>query len=261
MSTRILTVKQIVSALGAVPERSMRAHLLIEKLSALSPEEAARLLQAIITEAAARRGEYCLALEALSVPQLTHRAGNAFMSDVYVCAKTSGFEELVHLLLRPDSSRVFNNTGESGPDEIPSGVRVSMARSNNRHQISRMLSDTNPLVIRALLKNPSLTESDVLKLSSRRPASADVQREVFHSRTWSARYSVKKALVLNPYTPTDIGIKIVHMLMIQDLRCIAESRDLHPWLRETAHQYLRSAADPGVEGSPEIRGGEMNTAD
>ncbi len=218
----------------------MRTHLLIEKLCALSPERAVHVLQAIIAGAASRRAGFCLALESLSVPLLTRRAGNPFMSDVYMYARQSGFEELVKILSRPGPSRACDDTHETGQDEIPSGVRVAMARSGTRQQLGPMLSDTNPLVIRALLKNPALTESDILKLSSRRPVAADVQREVFHSRKWSTRYSVKKALVLNPYTPTDIGMKIVHMLMAQDVRTVAESRDLHPWLRETALQYLRS---------------------
>jgi hypothetical protein len=61
---------------------------------------------------------------------------------------------------------------------------------------------------------------------------------VFHSRKWSARYAVKKALILNPYTPTDIGMKIVHALMMQDLRHVVGSRDLHLWIREAARQRL-----------------------
>ncbi len=231
-------LKQFVSALCAVSERSMRTHRLIEKLCRFEPDEVAEVLQAIIVAAAEHRGDYCLALEALDVGLLTRRAGNSFMSDVYVCAQHSGFEELIRLLSRPGSSRVFNDAGESSADEIPSGVRMSMAKRGNRDQLTRMFFDTNPQVIRTLLKNPVLTESDVLKLASRRPALAEVQREVFHSRKWSARYAVKKALILNPYTPTEIGLKIVHVLMVQDLRHVAESRDLHSWLCEIARQRL-----------------------
>ena len=113
-----------------------------------------------------------------------------------------------------------------------------MAKSGNRDQLTRMFSDTNPQVIHTLLKNPALTESDVLKLASRRPAVAEVQRELYRNTKWSARYAVKKSLVLNPYTPTDIGMKIVHVLMAQDLRLVEESRDLHLWLREAARQRL-----------------------
>lgn len=235
--------QKIVNMLSVVPEHSMRTHVLAEKLCALEPSRVAEVLQAIITAAAERRGDYCLALEAINVPLLTRMAGNAFMSDVYVHARRSGFDELVRILLRPDPSRVSSNAGEKRSDEIPSGMRVTMAKSGNRRQLERMFSDTNPLVIRALLKNPSLTESDVLKLSSRRPAEGDVQREVFRNRKWSARYAVKKALVLNPYTPTEIGIKIVHMLMVQDVRLVAESRDLHQWLREAARERLNAVVE------------------
>jgi hypothetical protein len=238
MSIEPTSPEKIVSSLCSLPERSMRSHLLAEKLCALEPEAVAELLQAIITAAAERRGDYCLALEALDVGLLTRRAGNSFMSDVYVHAQQSGFEELVRLLSRPDSSRVFKNAGESSADEIPSGVRVAMAKRGNRDQLRRMFSDTNLQVIRTLLKNPVLTESDVLKLASRRPVLEDVLREVFHSRKWSVRYAVKKALVLNPYTPTDIGMKIVHTLMVQDLRHVVGSTDLHEWIREAARQRM-----------------------
>jgi len=243
MSSEPTSPQQIASALFTVPERSMRTHLLVEKLCKLKPDEVAELLQAIIAGAAERNGNHCLLFEALDVSVLTRRAGNNFMSDVYVSAQRSGFEELVRLLSRPDSSRVFNDARESSADEIPSGMRVAMAKGGNRDQLTRMFSDTNPQVIRTLLKNPSLIESDLLKLASKRPAAADVQREVFLSRKWSARYAVKKALILNPYTPTEIGVKIVHTLMVQDLRLVVESRDLHPWIRETAQQYIDSPTD------------------
>ena len=233
--------EQIVNTLSAVPERSMRTHLLVEKLCVLEPEAVAELLQKIIIAAAGQRGDYCLALEALDVPSLTHRTGNSFMSDVYRHAQNSGFEELVRILSRPAPSRVFDTSGENSSDEIPSGIRISRAKNGNRDQLTRMFSDTNPQVIRTLLENPVLTESDVLKLAAKRPAAEDIQREVFHSRKWSARYAVKKTLVLNPYTPTDIGMKIVHVLMVQDVRHVAQSRDLHPWICETARKYLGTA--------------------
>lgn len=248
-------LEKFVKTLCAVPERTMRTHVLTEKLCALAPESAAQLLQAIITAAAQRRGAYGLVLEALNVPLLTRTAGNAFMSDVYMYAKRSGFEELVRILLRPPASRVCGDMPDQAADEVPSGVRVAMARSGDRQQLARLISDSHPLVIRALLKNPLLTESDVLKICARRPVAADVQREVFHSRRWSGCYRVKKALVLNPYTPTDIGIKIAHVLMEQDLRCVAESRDLHPWLRETARERLHPARTGGGGGCGPEEGG------
>lgn len=230
-------LKQMIVTLCAVPDAAMRSYILAEKVQALSPPQAAELLQLIIMGASRRKGPYCLALDALSVPVLTQRAGNPFMSDVYTAAREQGFDELVSLLSRPEASRTSDQDAHLQED-LPAGVRVSRAKTLNRNELARMLADTDPRVIRTLLQNPTLTESDVLKLCSRRPASADVQREVFSCKKWFARYSVKKALVFNPYTPTDIGLKIIHFLMAQDVLFVAQSLDLHPALREIAQQVI-----------------------
>ena len=43
------------------------------------------------------------------------------------------------------------------------------------------------------------------------------------------------------YVNPDIGMKLVHVLMVQDVRHVAQSRDLHPWICETARNYLGTA--------------------
>ncbi|MBN2107520.1 MAG: hypothetical protein JW832_08830 [Deltaproteobacteria bacterium] len=244
-------LKQIIAALCAVPDTAMRSHILAEKLQALPAHQAAELLQRIIIGASRRKGPYCLALDALSVPFLTQRMGNPFMSDVYTAASEQGFEELISLLSRPEASRTADQ--EAGPQEdLPAGVRMSRAKTLNRSELARMFADTDPRVIRVLLQNPALTESDVLKLCSRRPARADVQREVFICKKWFARYSVKKSLVFNPYTPTDIGLKIIHFLMVQDVLLVAKSLDLHPALREIARQILQAQNFPVCDAGDEL---------
>ena len=244
MAQEIPLLKQIIATLCAVPDAAMRSHILAEKVQGLAPAQAAELLQHIIVWASRRKGPYCLALDALSVPLLTQRMGNPFMSDLYTAAQDKGFDELVSLLSRPEASRTTDQ--EPDPQEdFPAGVRVSRAKKLKGTELARMFADSNPRVIRALLQNPALTESDVLKLCSRRPACADVQREVFGSRKWVARYSVKKALIFNPYTPTELGLKLVHFLMMQDVRLVAQSFDLHPALRETARQYLHANSSSG----------------
>ena len=239
-------LKKLISTLQAVPDAAMRSHILAEKVQGLPVSQAAELLQAVIVGASRHKGPYCLLLDAFSVPLLTQRMGNGFMSDLYAAARDQGLEELVSLLSRPDASRAADQ--EPGPqDDLPAGVRMSRAKTLNRNELARMLADTDPRVIRTLLQNPALTESDVLKLCSRRPAAADVQREVFKSKKWSSRYHVKKALICNPYTPTDLGLKILHFLLAQDVLFVAQSLDLHPALREMALQMLQENISTGFD--------------
>ena len=233
-------LKKLISTLQAVPDAAMRSHILAEKVQGLPVSQAAELLQAVIVGASRHKGPYCLLLDAFSVPLLTQRMGNGFMSDLYAAARDQGLEELVSLLSRPDASRAADQ--EPGPqDDLPAGVRMSRAKTLNRNELARMLADTDPRVIRTLLQNPALTESDVLKLCSRRPAFAAVQQEVMNSRKWIARYAVKKALIFNPYSPTELGLKLVHFLMLQDLRLVADSLDLHPAIRDVARQKIKDS--------------------
>ncbi len=241
MASEKTTLQQLASALAAVPESGMRSRLLAEKVRELSPGDAAGLLQEIVRAASREKGEYLLLLDALSVPLLTERLGNPAMSDIYTAAQDRGYEELAGILSRPEPSRLADGEEEQQEDQPP-GVRIALAKQARGAQLSRMLSDTDPRVMRALLQNPALTEPDVLKLCSRRPAAAAVQREVMASRKWISRYRVKKALIFNPYTPTELGIKLIHSLLAQDIRLVAESLDLHPAIREIARRKVREDA-------------------
>jgi hypothetical protein len=71
-----------------------------------------------------------------------------------------------------------------------------------------------------LLGNPHLTEGDVLAIASRRPTRKEVLRAVFES-PWLQRYAVKRSLVLNPYTPGDLAVRLLPTLVLNDLRAVA----------------------------------------
>ena len=66
------------------------------------------------------------------------------------------------------------------------GERKSLARKPDRRMFDRVLRDPHPDVIALLLQNPRLTETDVVRLCSRRPGVAEVLSRVFASR-WSLR--------------------------------------------------------------------------
>jgi hypothetical protein len=110
------------------------------------------------------------------------------------------------------------------------GERKSLARRHDRELIARVLRDPHPDVMRILLGNPRLTENDVLRLCARRPVASEVLREVFRCARWIVRYPIKVALVMNPYTPVDVGLQLVPLLHEQDLKRVREAADLAPEL-------------------------------
>jgi len=118
------------------------------------------------------------------------------------------------------------------------GERKSLARRNDREMLARVLRDPHPDVIRILLGNPGLTESDLVRLCARRPVSTEVLREVFKSPRWIVRYQIKLTLALNPYTPLDVALQLTPHLKGQDLRRVASAQDLNDDLREACRRLM-----------------------
>jgi hypothetical protein len=84
--------------------------------------------------------------------------------------------------------------------------------------MNRFLREQDPAVIRSLLRNLRLIESDVLRIASLQPTSLRVLEEVFTNLKWIARYRVKKALVYNPYCPPAIALHLLKFLFVGDPR-------------------------------------------
>lgn len=121
---------------------------------------------------------------------------------------------------------------------ITLGQRKSLARAPSPAALERIALDPHPDVIRILLSNPALRESDVLRIAAKRPVPEAILREVFVHPRWFVRYPVRLALVQNPNLPTDLGLALIRRLFSQDARMVAEATDLPVEIREAARAEL-----------------------
>jgi hypothetical protein len=101
-----------------------------------------------------------------------------------------------------------------------------------------MLRDPDESVITILLGNPRVTEADVVRLAARRPTTAGAQRLIAGCERFINRYAVKRALVLNPYTPSDISTRLTALLNARDLKIVAEDAQVAAVVREAARDQL-----------------------
>ncbi|MCU1281880.1 MAG: hypothetical protein JWM53_5426, partial [bacterium] len=61
-----------------------------------------------------------------------------------------------------------------------------------------------------------------------------------HSERFIARYAVKRALVLNPYTPTDLAARLVVLLTRTDQQAVANDPSLSDPVRDAARDAFES---------------------
>jgi hypothetical protein len=121
------------------------------------------------------------------------------------------------------------------------GERKSLARTNDREQLLLMLRDPHPAVVAILLDNPHVTESDVLKIASRRPSMPESLARLAAHPKWSVRHAIKRALVMNPSTPLADAIRITTTLRAAELAELANDPALPEPLRAHAAE-VRAAS-------------------
>lgn len=122
--------------------------------------------------------------------------------------------------------------------ELTLGERRSLARRPSRAAFDPLLRDPHPLVIRQLLENPALTEDDVVRLVTRRPARLAVLREVAGKARWLCRGRVRLGLVLNPGSPPTLVMPLLGLCTRPELRRVVETTTLPTVVRATALELL-----------------------
>jgi hypothetical protein len=226
-------------------EGPARPRLALDVLLALPPEVGAGLLEALMDRRKAGDGKADEALAAVGVA-LSELGEVEAASDLYQAARDLGREDVARLLMRPAPAKAFDPREERSVDhemrKVALGTRKQMARLADPVIRARLLADPDPGVIANLLRHPRLTEPEVVRIAARRPARPEVLTEVFKNPRWRVRGRVRVALANNPYTPTEIALKLVPLLTLPEVRELAQSRTLHPEVLRSARERLTDAA-------------------
>jgi hypothetical protein len=238
--------------LAALPAASMRVAVLRETLSELDEDTAARLCGELVRRsphgdggsagAGAGAGDgapFDVALLAFNALVDGGELGYERHGELYAAARARGDEQLARLLLSAQPPPPGQpKPVPLGPRELTLGERKAAARTRRRDLLDRLLHDPDPSVLTILLGNPRIVEADVVRLAARRPTSAGAQRVIYRSERFISLYAVKRALVLNPYTPSDVAARLVVLLARGDLVEVERDRSLGEQVRAQAREQL-----------------------
>jgi hypothetical protein len=133
--------------------------------------------------------------------------------------------------------------------ELTVGERRSLARSNNRRVLEKLLRDPHPLVLRQLLGNPRLTEDDVVRLAARRPLHSTIAPTLAECPRWLRRPRVRLTLLLNPGTPEPISMPLLAVCTRPELLEVVHGVDAPLTLRGAAQELL-DRSPPLPKGAP-----------
>ena len=106
------------------------------------------------------------------------------------------------------------------------GQKIKLALLGNREARAILVKDPNRIVSRAVLKNPRITDTEVVHIAQSKIVTDEILREISDSRKWTRLYQVKLALVTNPKTPPHISIGLLKQLREFDLRNLRWNKNL-----------------------------------
>ena len=124
--------------------------------------------------------------------------------------------------------------------ELGVGDKIKIAMTGDKEWRSLLLKDSNKQVSSAVLKNPRITEKEILMLCQNRSTNDELIRIILLNREWLKNYSIRLALTMHPRTPLNQAIRFLSTLGEKDLRKIAKSRNVATAVVNACRRILAS---------------------
>ncbi len=122
--------------------------------------------------------------------------------------------------------------------ELKVAEKIKMGLTGDKEWRNILMKESNKLVQGAVMKNPRITDGEVLMVVKNKTSSDDLIRIVLLNRDWIKNYEIKKALVVHPKTPVPKALRYVSFLTMKDLKHLSKSRQVSNIVMSAARKEL-----------------------
>ena len=116
--------------------------------------------------------------------------------------------------------------------------KIKLSIQGNMETRRILVRDSNRLISGAVLKNPRLTDMEIILISQSKVVDEEILRQISETRKWTRHYQVKSALVHNPKTPTHISLNLLRHLRHVELKNISSDRNLPGVINQAAKKII-----------------------
>ena len=118
------------------------------------------------------------------------------------------------------------------------GEKIKMALTGDKEWRSILIKDSNKLVNGAVVKNPRITEPEVLAIAKSVIQNDEILRVICHNKEWVKNANIRHALVLNNKTPLPVALRFMGFLTEKELANMARSKNISSVLSNQARRIL-----------------------
>ncbi|HEY6838096.1 MAG TPA: hypothetical protein VI389_05065 [Geobacteraceae bacterium] len=116
--------------------------------------------------------------------------------------------------------------------------KIKMALTGDKEWRTLLLKDSNKLVNGSVVKNPRITEAEVLGITKSVVQNEEILRIICMNKEWIKNYNIRKALALNNKTPLPSALRFLSTLTEKDLASIAKSKNISSVISTQARRLL-----------------------
>jgi hypothetical protein len=118
------------------------------------------------------------------------------------------------------------------------GEKIKIALSGDKEWRSLLVKDSNRLVSGSVIKNPRITEAEILTLIKAGIQNDEIMRLICANKEWIKSYKIRKALVENNRTPVQNAMRYLGTMGVKDLAQFAKSKNIGSVISTMAKRLL-----------------------
>ncbi|MDH3999305.1 MAG: hypothetical protein OET90_10760 [Desulfuromonadales bacterium] len=122
--------------------------------------------------------------------------------------------------------------------EMKVAEKIKMGITGDKEWRNILIKESNKLIQGAVMKNPRITDGEVLMVAKTKTSSDDLIRAILLNKDWLKLYDIKKALVIHPKTPAPKAMRMVQTLTMKDIKDLARSRQVSTLVATAARKEL-----------------------
>jgi hypothetical protein len=116
--------------------------------------------------------------------------------------------------------------------------KIKIALTGDKEWRSLLIKDSNKLVSGAVVKNPRITEAEILAIAKSKIQNDEIVRLICMNKEWLKNYQIRKAMVENHKTPLPNALRLMTTLTEKDLAALAKSKNVSTVIATQARRLL-----------------------
>lgn len=116
--------------------------------------------------------------------------------------------------------------------------KIKMALTGDKEWRAILVNDTNKLISGSVIKNPRITEGEILQFLKVGVQNDDIIRLICANKEWVKNYQIRKALVDCPKTPLPNALRFLATLGEKDIAAYAKSKNISSVISTQAKRII-----------------------